>query len=42
MTFNLLDEDEYERHRIEMNYPEAIDKILKANVEYFDTLDSST
>jgi len=33
MTFNLLDEDEYERHRQEMQYPEVIDKILKINVE---------
>ncbi len=34
MTFNLLDEDEYERHRKEMNYPDAIDSILKQNVDY--------
>lgn len=33
MTFNLLDEDEYERHRKEMNYPAAIDTILKNNVD---------
>ena len=33
MTFILLDEDEYERHRKEMNYPDVIDKILKSNVE---------
>jgi protein associated with RNAse G/E len=33
MTFNLLDEDEYERHRKEMQYPEVIDQILKFNVE---------
>jgi len=32
MTFELLDEDEYEKHRVEMNYPEAIDRILKKNV----------
>ena len=32
MTYNLLDEDEYERHKKEMNYPEVIDHILKANV----------
>jgi protein associated with RNAse G/E len=32
MTFILLDEDEYEKHRKEMNYPEVIDKILKSNV----------
>jgi protein associated with RNAse G/E len=33
MTFILLDEDEYEKHRKEMNYPEVIDKILKSNVQ---------
>jgi uncharacterized protein len=33
MTFHLLDEDEYERHRREMKYPEVIDQILKQNVE---------
>ncbi|CAM3858512.1 DUF402 domain-containing protein [Mesobacillus zeae] len=33
MTFNLLDEDEYERHRKEMQYPEVIDQILKYNVD---------
>lgn len=32
MTFNLLDEDEYERHRVEMKYPDVIDQILKRNV----------
>ncbi|MGP7819231.1 nucleoside tri-diphosphate phosphatase [Niallia sp. 01092] len=32
MTFNLLDEDEYERHRVEMNYPSVIDNILKSHV----------
>ena len=32
MTFQLLDEDEYERHRKEMNYPDAIDRILQRNV----------
>jgi len=32
-TFILLDEDEYERHRAEMNYPDVIDHILKNNVE---------
>lgn len=34
MTFNILDEDEYERHRKIMHYPEAIDDILKRNVDY--------
>ncbi|WP_102347637.1 nucleoside tri-diphosphate phosphatase [Bacillus sp. Marseille-P3661] len=32
MTYNILDEDEYELHRREMNYPEEIDYILKKNV----------
>lgn len=33
MTYNLLDEDEYEYHRKQMNYPDAIDQILQKNVE---------
>ncbi|MDX8362345.1 MULTISPECIES: DUF402 domain-containing protein [Bacillaceae] len=33
MTYVLLDEDEYEQHRNQMNYPEVIDRILKMNVE---------
>jgi uncharacterized protein len=33
MTYILLDEDEYERHRQEMNYPSVIDRILKNHVE---------
>ena len=33
MTYILLDEDEYERHRKEMNYPDVIDRILKNNVK---------
>ena len=33
MTFILLDEDEYEKHRNEMKYPDVIDKILKTNVD---------
>ncbi|GAB6890808.1 hypothetical protein B4109_0433 [Geobacillus stearothermophilus] len=32
MTYMLLDEDEYERHRREMHYPDVIDRILKNNV----------
>lgn len=32
MTFILLDEDEYEKHRNEMKYPDVIDKILRSNV----------
>ncbi|MRX73763.1 DUF402 domain-containing protein [Bacillus lacus] len=34
MTFILLDEDEYEQHRKQMNYPNVIDLILKKNVEH--------
>jgi protein associated with RNAse G/E len=33
MTYTLLDEDEYEQHRKEMNYPKQIDQILKKNVD---------
>jgi uncharacterized protein len=33
MTYVLLDEDEYERHRQEMNYPTVIDRILKNHVK---------
>ncbi|KDN59022.1 MULTISPECIES: nucleoside tri-diphosphate phosphatase [Exiguobacterium] len=33
MSYTILDEDEYERHRREMNYPKAIDRILKQNVQ---------
>ncbi|MDG4657215.1 DUF402 domain-containing protein [Ectobacillus antri] len=33
MTYTLLDEDEYEKHRVLMNYPDVIDSILKRNVE---------
>ncbi|WP_062353210.1 DUF402 domain-containing protein [Bacillus kwashiorkori] len=32
MTYIILDEDEYEEHRMAMGYPEVIDKILKANM----------
>ncbi|MEC2076715.1 nucleoside tri-diphosphate phosphatase [Metabacillus fastidiosus] len=32
MTYTLLDEDEYEQHSREMNYPEVIDGILRKNV----------
>lgn len=31
-TYELLDVDEYELHRRQMNYPEAIDRILKKNI----------
>lgn len=34
MTFNLLDEDEYEQHKREMGYPDVLDKILHRNVDY--------
>ncbi|WP_156645701.1 nucleoside tri-diphosphate phosphatase [Lentibacillus sp. JNUCC-1] len=33
MTYDLLDEDEYEAHRIEMGYPDKLDRILKSQVE---------
>lgn len=33
MTYILLDEDEYERHKQMMNYPEVIDQILKRNLD---------
>jgi uncharacterized protein len=33
MTYNILDEDEYEYHRKKMNYPDVIDLILKSNLE---------
>ncbi|WP_077625244.1 nucleoside tri-diphosphate phosphatase [Sediminibacillus massiliensis] len=34
MTFTLLDEDEYEQHKKEMNYPKVVDRILWNHVEY--------
>jgi uncharacterized protein len=33
MTYTLLDEDEYEIHKKEMNYPKVVDTILRNNVE---------
>jgi uncharacterized protein len=33
MSYILLDEDEYELHSKQMNYPDAIDRILKRNVQ---------
>lgn len=33
MSYTLLDEDEYEQHRIAMGYPQVIDKILERNVQ---------
>ncbi|MFC3039242.1 DUF402 domain-containing protein [Virgibacillus xinjiangensis] len=33
MTYNLLDEDEYEEHRRQMNYPEVLDQILHNNLD---------
>lgn len=33
MTYTLLDEDEYDLHSSEMNYPSVLDKILWDNVE---------
>jgi len=34
MTFTLLDEDEYELHAKQMNYPEVLDRILWNNVAH--------
>ncbi|MRH44664.1 DUF402 domain-containing protein [Aquibacillus halophilus] len=34
MTYTLLDEDEYELHRKQMNYPSVLDGILKNNIQY--------
>lgn len=34
MTYDLLDEDEYDEHKIQMNYPRVLDRILHNNVEY--------
>jgi hypothetical protein len=34
MTFELLDEDEYEEHKVIMNYPRVLDRILYSNVDY--------
>lgn len=33
MTYILLDEDEYEQHRVEMNYPKELDPILRRNID---------
>ena len=33
MTYTILDEDEYEQHKKEMNYPNEIDIILNNNLE---------
>ncbi len=33
-SFMILDEDEYEEHRISMGYPDEIDKILKVHMEH--------
>ena len=32
MTYEVLDEDEYERHSKLMNYPKSLDAILKHNL----------
>ncbi|WP_099157586.1 nucleoside tri-diphosphate phosphatase [Virgibacillus ndiopensis] len=34
MTYDLLDEDEYEEHKLKMNYPDVLDRILHNNIEY--------
>lgn len=36
-SYIVLDEDEYARHRKEMSYPQAIDKILYQNVDELKT-----
>lgn len=33
MTYKLLDEDEYNIHRQQMNYPHVLDRILYNNVD---------
>ncbi|KGX87686.1 hypothetical protein N781_11635 [Pontibacillus halophilus JSM 076056 = DSM 19796] len=34
MTYVILDEDEYDQHRQEMNYPHVLDQILKNNLNH--------
>lgn len=34
MTYDLLDEDEYDEHKKLMNYPSALDQILRRNIDY--------
>lgn len=34
MTYNILDEDEYEEHKIKMNYPKILDQILYDNIDH--------
>jgi len=34
MTYTILDEDEFDMHKRQMNYPKALDKILWNNVDY--------
>jgi uncharacterized protein len=33
MTFNILDEDEFEEHKREMAYPEQIERIVRGNLD---------
>lgn len=33
MTYELLDEDEYEEHKLQMNYPKVINQILYHNID---------
>lgn len=33
MTYTLLDEDEYDQHRVEMSYPEGMDDVLWKSVD---------
>lgn len=34
MTYKLLDEDEFEEHKMQMDYPKVLDKILYRNIEH--------
>lgn len=34
MTYNLLDEDEYDEHKLEMDYPIVLDRILHNHMDY--------
>lgn len=33
MTYLLVDEDEYEKHRKEMNYPDFVDRMLRKHID---------
>ncbi|MGM8363843.1 DUF402 domain-containing protein [Virgibacillus sp. W0181] len=34
MTYELVDEDEYEHHKVMMDYPQILDKILYTHIDY--------